>query len=164
MSRFQFFLILYYIIGTVVIVGIAILAGGFVLMLVLVPVHGQTNTTPITNSPTAGVQFIPQQGYIVTIPPANIQSQSTTENGVTPVILSLVSSAGAYIAAKLQGDKKHKENAAEILKGKEVNKELARVTFDMNPEQAAKITDAPSIKIQTLANDVAQYADKVAKK
>lgn len=127
--------------------------------------HGQMNVTPITNAPTAGIQFIPQQGYIVTIPPANIQQQqSTTENGITPVILSLVSSAGAYIAAKINADKKHKENAAEILKGKEVNKELARVTYDSNPEYAAKIDDAPAIKIETLANDVNQYADKVAKK
>lgn len=163
MSRFQILVILYYIIGTVIIVGLVILVGGTVLMLILVPVHGQTNTTPVL--PTSGVQFIPQQGYIVTIPPPNVQPpQSATDNGTTPVILSLVTSAGAYIAAKMNADKKHKENASEILKGKEVNKELARVTYDMNPQEAAKIENSPTVKIETLTNDASQYADKVAKK
>ena len=56
----------------------------------------------------------------------------------------------------------HKSNAAEILKSKENVKELARVTYNMNPEAAEKIDDAPSIKINTLTEDVNTYAQKVA--
>ena len=75
-----------------------------------------------------------------------------------------VGSAIAYFTASRRADIKHKENASEILRGKEVNKELARVTYNMNPEQAAKIDDAPLVKQEVLAEDAATYGQKVAKK
>ena len=82
------------------------------------------------------------------------------------MIIPILVSAGGIVAAKFTTDKKaadnHKANAAEILKNKENTKELARVTYDMNPEAAAKIDDAPTIKIQTLTNEVSDYAQKVA--
>ena len=116
--------------------------------------------------PATGIKFLDQQGYIVTIPPQGVQVQK--EGGgpadFQEIILSLAASGAAFVSAKILGDKNHKANAAEILKGKENTKELARVTYNMNPEAAAKIDDAPTVKIQTLQNDVTDYAQKTAKK
>lgn len=129
---------------------------------------GQTPTTitPENLSPTSGLKFLDQKAYIYTVPPVEIQAQQQQQgnNSLQELILPLLASGGAYIAAKFNADKKHKENAAEILKGKEVNKELAKVTYDMNPEAAAKIDDAPLVKNETLAQDVTEYGQKVAKK
>ncbi len=124
--------------------------------------------TPTINIPSSGIQFAPQQGYIVTIPPAGVKQTEEQQEGsghdLQEIIVSLAASGAAFVSAKIIGDKKHKENAAEILKGKENTKELARVTYDMNPESAAKINDAPAVQIKTLTNDANAYAEKVAKK
>jgi hypothetical protein len=130
--------------------------------------HAQTPTviSPPEN-PTSGLKFLDQKAYIYTIPPVEIQAQQQQQsnNGtLQEVILPLLASGGAYIAAKFNADKKHKENAGEILKGKEVSKELAKVTYDMNPEAASKIEDAPLVKKEVLAQDVTEYGQKVAKK
>jgi hypothetical protein len=129
---------------------------------------GQTPTviSPPDN-PVSGLKFLDQKAYIYTIPPVEIQAQQQQQGGdnsLQQLILPLLASGGAYVAAKLNADKKHKENAAEILKGKEVNKELAKVTYDMNPEVAAKIVDAPLVQKEVLAQDVTEYGQKVAKK
>ncbi len=126
---------------------------------------GQTPTTinPPAN-PTGNIKFLDQQGYIITIPPQGVQVQQQGGNSLQELILPILASGGAYIAAKLNADKKHKENAAEILKNKEVAKELANVTYDMNPEAAEKIADAPLVKKEVLAQDVTEYGQKVAKK
>jgi hypothetical protein len=141
----------------------------FFISLFLIPfvldVGAQTPTviSPPEN-PTSGLKFLDQKAYIYTIPPVEIQQQQGASNSLQEVILPLLASGGAYIAAKFNADKKHKENAGEILKGKEVSKELAKVTYDMNPEAAAKIEDAPLVKKEVLAEDVTEYGQKVAKK
>src|ERR1041385_6544484 len=121
LSRNQILLIMWYILGTLV-----------VLFFVVPLAHAQQSTTTI-QGPSPALRFIPQDAYIVPIPPPQAQQATVNNNdgGITPVILSLITSGGAYIAAKMQADKKHKENAAEILKSKEVDKELARVTYEM---------------------------------
>jgi len=147
------------------VLGIAI---GLTLAISTQVVHAQTPTviSPPPN-PTSGLKFLDQKAYIYTVPPLEVQQQQQATgagNSLQELILPLLASGGAFIAAKLNADKKHQENAAEILKGKEVNKELARVTYDMNPTEAAKITDAPLVKQETLAEDVTEYGQKVAKK
>ena len=113
---------------------------------------------------TPSIQFIPQQAWVQTIPPAGVQNTNSNSQSLTEVLIPLITGGGAFLAAKLNADKNHKANAAEILKTKENTKELARVTYDMNPDAAEKIDDAPSIKINTLTEDVNAFAEKVAKK
>ena len=131
-------------------------------------VAAQTPTTisPPVTAPTSGLKFLDQKAYIYTVPPLEVQQQ--TGNNGTATIESLVTagvgSAIAYFTASRRADIKHKENSAEILRGKEVNKELARVTYNMNPEQAARIDDAPLVKQEVLAEDAATYGQKVANK
>jgi hypothetical protein len=143
--------------------GIAI---GFSLVIIQV-VHAQTPTviSPPPN-PTSGLKFLDQKAYIFTVPPLEVQQQQQGQgsNSLQEIILPILTSAGAFVMAKFSADKKHKENAAEILKGKEVNKEMAKVTYDMKTEAAAKIDDAPLVKQETLAKDVTEYGQKVAKK
>lgn len=136
-------------------------------MAIMLPVaFAQTPTVINPPAPTSGLKFLDQKAYIYTIPPleAQQQQQTTTPNSLQELILPLLASGGAYIAAKMNADKKHKENASEILKGKEVSKEIAKVTYDMNPEAASKIADAPLVKNEALAQDVTDYGQKVAKK
>jgi len=146
------------------VLGIAI---GLTLAISTQVVHAQTPTviSPPSN-PTSGLKFLDQKAYIYTVPPLEVQQQQATGagNSLQELILPLLASGGAFIAAKLNADKKHKENVAEILKGKETTKELAKVTYDMNPEAAAKIDDAPLVKQDTLAKDATEYGQKAAKK
>ena len=120
------------------------------------------------SSPTSGLKFLDQKAYIYTVPPLEVQQQQQQQQGGTgslqELILPLLASGGAFIAAKFNADKKHKENMSEILKGKETTKELAKVTYDMNPEAAQKITDAPLVKTEVLAKDAHEYAQTAAKK
>jgi Na+/H+ antiporter NhaC len=153
---------------------VVIFAGGLIVgvttcvFMTIQTAAGQTPTTITASNPESGLKFLEQKAYIYTIPPLEVQQQQQQQqpsNGtVESMITAGIGSAIAYFGAKFNADKKHKENAAEILKGKEVNKELARVTYDINPEAAAKIEDAPLIKNETLAADVTQYGATVAKK
>lgn len=72
--------------------------------------------------------------------------------------------------AKLHSDNKTKQvkeitkdNQVEILKGKQVSKQIADVAYAANPTEADKITSQPLIKQETLANDVHQYTEKSIK-
>jgi hypothetical protein len=145
-------------------VGVGFSVGIIITTLPFAAAQTPTVITP-PNNPTGGLKFLDQKAYIYTIPPLEVQQQQQQgSNSIEQIILPLLASGGAYIAAKFNTDKKHKENAAEILKGKEVSKELAKVTYDMNPEAASKIEDAPLVKKETLAQDVTDYGQKVAKK
>ena len=96
--------------------------------------------TPTTISPpaapTSGLKFLDQKAYIYTVPPLEVQQQQQSNNNGTieSVITAGVGSAIAYFTASRRADQKHKENAAEILKGKEVNKELARLGLTTDTE------------------------------
>jgi hypothetical protein len=163
--KFDFLLVGLFVITFVGGLAIGVTAG---VIMTIQTAAGQTPTviTPPDN-PTSGLKFLDQKAYIYTIPPVEIQAQQQQQgagNSLQEIILPLLASGGAYIAAKFNADKKHKENAGEILKGKEVSKEIAKVTYDMNPEAASKIEDAPLIKKEILAQDVTEYGQKVAKK
>ena len=128
--------------------------------------HAQTPTAPTPN-----LKFLPQEAYVQTQPPAGIQPPTAASDGtLTSTLIPIVVSIVGIVLAKLNGDKKVskvsevvKEVVAETVKGKEVDKELARVAYNMNPEAANKITDAPVVKIETLATDVTDFATKAAK-
>lgn len=82
------------------------------------------------------------------------------------IIAALVGggSAAAYTrrrANKLEGD--NQLVMGEILKGKQVDAELARITYAMNQDKANQINDAPAIKLENLQNDVTEFTDKTAK-
>jgi hypothetical protein len=152
---------------------------GFFIFAVINTAYGQQNasiiTSPPSSTPTPTLNFIPQQAWVQTVPPQGV-AQSTGDGTIQGTILPIIASAGAYILARLQGNKQvskvedkvvtvadvAKSNQAEILKGKVIHSELARVQFKFNPEEAAKLDDAPAIKMQTLSDDAKQFAQKAA--
>jgi hypothetical protein len=156
------------------------LAVGFTLGIIVmaVPASAQESTspTPITITPDpSALNFLEQDAYIQTVPPAQVQvqqqQQASSGNGaLDSIIPAIVASAGSFIMGKISSDKKTKKVAdvvqhtvlPEQVKSKETQKELARVTYDMNPEAAAKIDDAPAVKIQTLTEDSEEFAQKAA--
>ena len=112
---------------------------------------------------------VPPLQYTPNIQPTTA-STTATNTDLTAIISSIVVTAIGVLAAKVSSDKKTnslqdivKEVVAETLKGKEVDKELARVTYQMNPEAANKINDAPSVKLQALSEDVANFTETAAK-
>ena len=144
----------------------------------LIPVaHAQTPT--VVNPPTAtsGLKFLDQKAYVYTIPPLEVQQQqqsASSGNSLTDMLVPILTSIGVTGAAKIHSDRKAAKetekvadvtlnNSAEILKGKTVDKEIAKAAFNANPEAANKITDAPLIKLQTLATDESNFATKTAK-
>lgn len=169
----------YLLIGFFIIAFVGGMAFGFTLAVFSIqPAAGQTptpnpNTTPIivAPNPTSGLTFLPQQAYVETLRPPQVQPVSaSTGNSLTDTLLPIIVALGATAAGKIHSDKKtakveelSKENMGEISHTKEVQKELARVTYDMNPDQAAKITDAPLVKLDTLTTDAAEFAKKAAK-
>jgi hypothetical protein len=46
---------------------------------------------------------------------------------------------------------------------KEVQKEIARVMYNFQPDQSKALSDAPAIKLENLEKDKADFAEKVAK-
>jgi hypothetical protein len=134
--------------------------------------HAQTPTVINPENPTSGLKFLDQKAYIFTVPPVEVQQQQTTSNNdLSSILPALLGSAGAFISGKVLSDKKTKKVSdvvqdvvlPETVKIKENTKELARVTYNMNPEAAAKIEDAPSVKVTTLADDASKFAEKAAK-
>ena len=97
-------------------------------LFVLPEVYGQQNKTPITLSGeiNPSLQFIPQQAWVQTVPPAGVQGSSSTsstnENDLSEMIIPILVSAGGIVAAKFTSDKKanenHKNNAAAYSQGK----------------------------------------------
>jgi hypothetical protein len=132
--------------------------------------HAQTPTVINPDNPVSGLKFLDQKAYVYTIPPLEAQQQQSN-NSLTDMLIPLIASAGGIIGAKIHSDRKTSKVATvvqetvlpEVVKTKEATKELARVTYDMNPEAAAKITDAPAVKLETLNEDTAQFAEKAAK-
>lgn len=127
-----------------------------------------TTTIPVPTVPS-NLRFQEQPAYIQIQPPAGAQQQSSN-GGINEILISMIGSVGAAIGLKLHSDKKTadvktdmKETKAEVLVGKEVSKEIAKVAYAANPEAAAKIEGVPIIKNETLAKDASQYAQKVTK-
>ena len=138
--------------------------------------NGNASPTPttvapqVTTSPNPNLQYVPQRAYIVPLgPDGQVQAIPVTDNsGATnnaqiTGIVGIVSAIGAGLWAKLSGSKDNKVTNAAVLQGKEVQKEIARVMYNFQPDQSKALSDAPAIKLETLEKDKQQFAEKVAK-
>ena len=86
--------------------------------------------------------------------------------GIQEIITALIAGGGSAVYTKRRTGQLHDENQmmmSEILKGKQVDAEIARITYTMNQDKANAINDAPSIKLDNLQKDVEQFTDKTAK-
>ena len=155
------------------------------------PVSPTIVNTPTPTAPNPNFQYLPQKAYVqaygpeIGIPssggilqgvpvvqPASVQPvQTPTQAAGFDIgsIMAIVTAAGAALFSKMTGDKAKKtegvakETMGATLDNKELIKEVARVMYQMNPEKANQITDAPSIKLETLKEDTDDFRDKVAK-
>ena len=106
----------------------------------------------------------PQYGYQQPYP----QAQNPIQFGTSEVIYTLLGGGAIgyarYNQHKRNQDKESmREQMAFQLKTMEAQKELARVTYQMNTEQSNKINDAPAVKLETLEQNVDEFREKVAK-
>jgi len=151
------------------------------------PIPPTVVPTPTPTAPNPNFQYLPQKAYVQAYGP---EIGLPTTGGIQPAptvvvpaqqaapaaggfdigsILAMVTAAGAGLFAKMKGDQAKKaeviakDNMGSILDNKEALKELARIMYSMNPEKANQITDAPSIKLETLEKDAAEFRDKAAK-
>jgi hypothetical protein len=167
----------YLLLSLFIIMFMAGLAFGLALGIIMTAQTAAAQTPPAAG-PTSGLTFLPQQAYVETLRPPQVQvqqqQQPATGNNLTDMLIPILTSLGVTAAAKVHSDRKAAnetakvaevtiDNSAEILKGKTVDKEIAKVAFAANPEAAAKITDAPLIKLQTLATDETAFAAKAVK-
>ena len=86
--------------------------------------------------------------------------------GIQEIITALIAGGGSAIYTKRRTSQLHDDNQqmyAEILKGKQVDAELARITYAMNKEKSDQINDAPMVKLDALQKDVDNFTDKTAK-
>lgn len=142
--------------------------------------------TPTPTSPNPNLQYLPQKSYVQTFAPENgipqpaipltalpqtlppapsaapVQSNILDQFGGVAGILAMAGAAGVYVKTHLLGNKTKEVMAAEV-KTKEQVGQLARVTYDMNPEKAAQITDAPAIQLKKLDEDKAEFSEKATK-
>jgi len=145
--------------------------------------------TPTPTTPNPNWQFLPQKAYVIPFAPEQGVPQSTIPLQSVPTvipqqqqgqgqldtttsimgIIGIVGAAGAYLKGHFADKKAEKaevitkDSMGSILDNKENLKELARILYQMNPEKANNITDAPSIKLETLEKDAAEFRDKAAK-
>lgn len=86
--------------------------------------------------------------------------------GIQEIITALIAGGGSAIYTKRRTNQLQSDNQvmmSEILKGKQVDLEIARTNFQMNAEKANQINDAPSIKLENLQQDVNDFTDKTSK-
>ena len=124
---------------------------------------------PVTTTPNPNLQYVPQKAYIVTTPDGTTQAFPVQDNGgatntaqVTGIV-GIISAIGAGLWAKMSGTKDNKTTNAAVLQTKEIQKEIARVMYNFQPDQSKALSDAPAIKLENLEKDKAEFAAKVAK-
>ena len=98
--------------------------------------------------------------------PAPYPSNTVLGFGIQEIVTALIAGGGATAYARrrtnsLEADKQL--IMAEMLKDKQRLAELARVSYQMNPEKANAINDAPTVKLETLSKDVDEFREKAAK-
>lgn len=142
--------------------------------------------TPTPTSPNPNFQYLPQKAYVqpfapesgvpansqplTAVPqtiPAPVSTSSSSSNIVDSVggiagIMGMLSAAGVYVKTHFLGNKTKEVMAAEV-KTKEQISELARVSYENMPNKGNDIVDAPAVKLETLAEDKAEFAEKAAK-
>lgn len=126
----------------------------------------------VATTPNPNLQFIPQKAYIVTTPDGQIQAVPIQEannagagnaNGEIAGIIGILTAVGTGLYAKLSGSKDIKNTNAAVLQTKDIQKEIARVMYNFQPDQSKALSDAPAIKLENLEKDRQEFANKVAK-
>ena len=97
-----------------------------------------------------------------------MQPQNPIQFGTSEIIYTILGGGAIgyarYNQTKRNQDKElTRELYAELLREKQEKRELARVSYAKMPQQGNEITDAPSIQLQKLDNDINQFSEKVAK-
>jgi hypothetical protein len=152
-----------------------VLPAVFFLGLLVIAAYGQENVTPmatpsITTSPQPNLQYLPQKAYIVPLGPNGEvaavpyqDSTATAQTGEAAGIIGILTAVGTGLWAKFTASKENKQTNSALLNTKEVQKELARVMYNFQPEQSKALSDAPAIKLEALEKDKQEFAEKVAK-
>ena len=145
--------------------------------------------TPTPTAPAPNFQYLPQKAYVqpfapesgvpqnaipLTAVPQTVLSaqpvQQTTTGGFDiNSILPYVVAGGSALLGKMGLDRAKKaegigkEALGAEVRTKEQLHDFARVSYEKMPDKGASITDAPSIKLETLDKEKAELADKAAK-
>jgi hypothetical protein len=148
----------------------------FGLFLISIPAaFAQENETPVsptqqvTTSPQPNLQYLPQKAYIVPVGPngevAAVPYQDGGSNATAEAtgIVGILTAIGTGLWAKMSAKKDVKQTNSALLDTKEVQKEIARVMYNFQPDQSKALSDAPAIKLENLEKDKADFAEKVAK-
>ena len=115
-------------------------------------VFGQTPTTQ-------GLQPLPQDYYVITLPPKGIVVQEQSSFNLTDILSGLLGGGAASIYAKIKGDKNQKttqEVAQNQVKIAEVQQESLNLQYENMPQKGNEITNKPVIK----QDNVQQIKDK----
>jgi hypothetical protein len=128
-----------------------------------------TPTQQVTTSPQPNLQYLPQKAYIVPVGPNGevaavpYQDAGGTSTAQATGIVGILTAIGTGLWAKMAAKKDVKQTNSALLDTKEVQKEIARVMYNFQPDQSKALSDAPAIKLENLEKDKAEFAEKVAK-
>ncbi len=97
--------------------------------------------------------------------PAPYPSNTVLGFGIQEIVTALIAGGGATAYARrrtnsLEADKQL--IMAEMLKDKQRLAELARVSYEKMPKKGFEINDAPSIKLDTINNEIDKFTEKTA--
>jgi len=98
--------------------------------------------------------------------PAPYPSNTVLGFGIQEIVTALIAGGGATAYARrrtnsLEADKQL--IMAEMLKDKQRLAELARVSYEKMPKKGFEISDAPSIKLDTINQEIDKFTEKTAK-
>lgn len=103
-----------------------------------------------------------QQPY----PPQQYGSNTVLGFGIQEIVTALIAGGGATAYARRRTNKLEEDKQlimAEMMRDKQKLAELARVSYEKMPKQGFEINDAPSVKLETLNNDIEKFTNEVAK-
>lgn len=103
----------------------------------------------------------PQYG----VPQQQYGSNTVLGFGVQEIVTALIAGGGATAYARRRSNSLEADKQlimAEMLKDKQRLAELARVSYDKMPKKGFEISDAPSIKLDTINENIENFADKTA--
>ena len=98
--------------------------------------------------------------------PAPYPSNTVLGFGIQEIVTALIAGGGATAYARrrtnsLEADKQL--IMSEMLKDKQRLAELARVSYEKMPKKGFEISDAPSIKLDTINQEIDKFTEKTAK-
>ena len=118
--------------------------------------------------PQYGTPYSMQQPFYGQQQPYGVQPQNPIQFGTSEIIYTILG-GGAIGYARYNQTKRNQDKEvqrlimAELLKEKQKSAEQSRVQYQMNPEAAKQINDAPLVQLKSMNDDVQQFAEKVAK-